>query len=208
MESKSLISLGINCEASFQIKRKYAELDSFIFSWAWIPNEKCILNTINNINLIGSEGFKVDYNTGNMCVCNKTGMKFHGRKKISLLKNDVEIADFLQEVADRVAYLKRKFLIKVQGNDKKIFLFKRSEKISAPLENFAPELYTALKSINARNFDLVIISHKNYEAPPLDLPGVYNRYLERYSPYTNVADSCTTSWDRIFDEFLPISDHS
>lgn len=127
-------------------------------------------------------------------------MKFHGRKKISTLKDESEIKDFLREVSERTDYLKKKFSQAIQSESKKIFIFKRPEKILTNLTDFSEELRLALLFAGAKNFEMVIISHKKYHEPVLNIPGVYNHYLDRYSPFNNVSDACVVSWDRIFDE--------
>ena len=73
-----IIPLGKNCEFSVNFHKYYNFVDSTLFNWCYIENNKYLLDALKHPELI-FEG-KNEYNPQtNMWYCSKYKMHFHGR---------------------------------------------------------------------------------------------------------------------------------
>ena len=79
-----IISLGLNCEISFILKKKFNFVESSLLSWSYIPISS-LNDVLKNPQLIFSEGIE-DLTEYNMFKCSKTGIAFHGKTRQVLLR--------------------------------------------------------------------------------------------------------------------------
>src|SRR5262245_22497134 len=71
-----IVSLGNNCEYSFQFFTNYKFVEANLFSWVYVLSPKKLLDAIARPDLMFSEGIsEPDW----LYTCNKYEIKFHGR---------------------------------------------------------------------------------------------------------------------------------
>jgi hypothetical protein len=212
-----IVSLGYNCEISFQFSRYFDFLSSNLFAWSYIPNTDCLLNCIKNpANILAGEI------TGPypLYECENTKVRFHGRS-LNVIDfngniNEQIRKDDISELKSRINYLKSKFQ-KILDHDGSVLYIM---KLKSPEQdennwlesniNFVKELNNVLlEKRNGKNFDLLIIIESKYYNENWNLlnnENIYIRTVNNYTPETNVGDekvSDLNGWRKIFIEFSP-----
>lgn len=113
-----ILSLGYNCEVSFQFFLKYHFVESSLFAWVNTENCQNLINALKHPDLILSQG-----------VCEvppmysdiATGISFHGKTKRDGLETKEEIE---KELYSRISYLRDKFAQTARDGKKNLYIFK------------------------------------------------------------------------------------
>lgn len=200
-----IISLGYNCEISYQFYCNYKFTQSHIFSWVEILKDEDLLAALTDLNGVFSQGMGV---TRSPFVCKKYDIYFHNRKHKKALYNEdgsineeVVIPD-QEELLSRVSYLREKFKKTISSDASKLFIVKpRSgtdniKKLKNILDNMV------------KGYNLLIVTDENKydEFKVLESDTVFVRKVLKYSPDKSVTDKKQgdmKGWKKIFKEFGP-----
>lgn len=85
MKAENIISLGMNCEVSFQIERYVKKLDASLFSWAFIGDDDLFLDALNHLDSIFEGEVSFNQASENMFFCDRYRIFFHGRTPKQLM---------------------------------------------------------------------------------------------------------------------------
>ena len=207
-----IISLGYNCEVSFQFFKKYHFTESSLFAWCACPNINTMINSINNLDKVGAGEFKP---VKPMWQCQNTMISFHG-KGSSRLWNDNPTQEFfdndLKELKSRLAHLRQKFITVGQDGKKNLYIYKCSHnEETLPQETLVPLLYSLYETIGhkcSNPFDLLIVLEKD------TLPDIEQKiqnehiFIRRVKFFTHPAHVTSKpydkrGWGKVFSEFKP-----
>ncbi len=208
----SIVPLGFNCQLAFNISRVHSYLESNLFNWVFVLDENRFLKTLDNLDLIFSNGYTYRKDT-NMFECLVTGIVFHGKQTVDNIKNDnIEIynANIETEYNDllgRTKHLITKFKILMNSHKRKCFMYViESKRLGIEQSvNFINSLYNMLLS-KTSNFDLVIICDKESYNDIIcnSNKNVIYRKIEKLAPISATTDEKQTDiigWNKILDEF-------
>lgn len=201
-----VISLGYNCEVSFQFFLKHKFVESSLF--AWVNTETCqnLINALKHPDLVLSKGLR---EVEPMWLDIATGISFHGKTKRDGLETTEEIK---QELISRITYLKEKFFCTVSDGKKNLYVFKYPPIASQytyciidRVHSDINELYNVLKDIVKNDFDLLIILEKTFPKTSFDYDNLFVRYVDFYTSADRVTSKPydKKSYGRIFSEFRP-----
>lgn len=203
-----VLSLGYNCEVSFQFFKYYHFLEAGLFSWVGASDIKTLTNALNNFNAIASGDFK--YN-GSMWQCLNSSICFHG--KFNVKATDVEALNAdKKDLISRTAYLKKKFLSSGSDGKKNLYIYKHSIRDSNEATLFIKDiqsLYNTLKTLIQNDFDLLVVAEsKTFPAlteKDFKNDHIYFRTVEFFTPETSVTqkNNDRKHWKKIFKEFRP-----
>lgn len=217
---KKIISLGMNCEVSFQIRKYVNEFYPSLFSWAFIMDDELFVEALNNIDDIFQNEISFHMPTEDMFLDEKYRMTFHGRTpKEKLFDEGGNIKDLklydetVTELKSRLGHLKEKFKTDLKSEDEIIYLKKiliepdlekwgGKEKLLRIIE----ELYDYFNNKgHERQWKLVIVLEKKYYFPELEeigKRGLFVRYVDFFAPVDNTKDGAdNTGWRKIIEEF-------
>lgn len=205
-----IILLGYNCEIAYRFYRNYKFVDSSLFAWSLVTFDT-LREIIKNREIIGTQGFRHE---NHMYTCQATGIAFHGKAGAELFTNDIEnnnkiMKEDIEDLQNRLKYLKEKFTKYLQDEEKKLFIIKLSEE-TVNRQNFIEEfsdLYNNLKEMTKADFKILIICEKSFkEKIRLPQKEIIIRSVEKYSPdedVTNKKLGDIFGWKLIFTEFKP-----
>lgn len=197
-----IISLGYNCEISFQLFRKNKFLESNLFAWAYIPSLKDTLFTLKNLDLIGSEGFS---GPSPLYTCKKTHIGFHGKAGVKMLQENPALKEEDQnELIGRISFLREKFKETAKDGEKNLYIIKvKPEDLDAG--DTLKAIYDYLVETVKNDFDFLIIAEKKSSFALPMYKNLYVRFVNFFVPDDNVTtkDNDKKHWQRIFDEFQP-----
>ena len=176
-----IISLGLNCEISFILKKKFNFVESSLLSWSYIPISS-LNDVLKNPQLIFSEGIE-DVTEYNMFKCSKTGIAFHGKNPPSFYtdkKGNIDQSLLLQEkndVISRVEYLKQKFIRVGQSSESKLYVLGIShyftQNLKQSLKDIILNCYEAIAQ-SQQNASLLVLLEKDIATADLfDLSNIY-----------------------------------
>ena len=195
-----IISLGYNCEVSFQFFLKYHFVESSLFAWVNAVDCVHIIDVLENLSVLTTKGFK---KVPPMYEDVATGISFHAKE----YQNDSE-AEIQDELRGRIVHLRDKFLKTANDGKKNLYIFKyppikRSEKLA---RGDILKLYDTLSKMVTNDFDLLIIlSHDMYPELTFDVPNIYVRRVRFFTPENAVTDKPYDKkhYGKIFSEFRP-----
>lgn len=196
-----IISLGYNCEVSFQFFLKYHFVESSLFAWANLVNCEVLINALKDLDKFTSKGFKK--NTP-MYIDVATGIFFHGKE----VDGDSE-EDIIYELTERIKYLRDKFKITAVDGKKNLYVFKYpSHKFSSTkaLKDIL-SLHAVLNTLVKNDFDLLIISeYGNVINIPNRINNIFVRYVSFYTPENRVTSKPYDKkhYSKIFSTFRPL----
>ncbi|MDE7311144.1 MAG: hypothetical protein K2N87_05910 [Eubacterium sp.] len=128
---KKIISIGMNCEVSFQIQKYVDKFYSSLFSWAFVMDDKRFLRALHNLDDVFSKEIEFHMPTNDMFLDKKYGIAFHGRTpKEKLFFPDGKVKDSklydetVEELKTRIAYLKNRFKQDLDSDEEKIYFKK------------------------------------------------------------------------------------
>ena len=207
-----IISLGHNCEASFQFFKKYHFSESSLFAWCACANINTLINAINNLDMVGTGNFKP---VNRMWQCQNTKIFFHGKGKQKEWKNNPSQEFFdndLKELKSRLAHLRQKFIETGKDGKKNLYIYKCStNEERLPQETLVSHIYHLYETIREKcsnPFDLLIVLEKDILTDieqVSDNPHIFIRRVDFFTDPEHVASapSDTHGWNRIFSEFRP-----
>lgn len=193
-----IISLGYNCEVSFQFFKKYNFVESSLFAWCNVVDCTNLTYVLKNLDLLTSKGLK---NRGSMYKDLATSIYFHS-------KDGYTEKEALAELTDRILYLKEKFIKTTYDGKKNLYIFKYP-----PLKHNTDVVYTniislyqQLNKIVKNNFDLLIILEKEMNTDlHFNEQNIYIRRVIFYTPENLVTSKPYDKkhYGKIFSEFCP-----
>lgn len=205
-----IISLGYNCEVSFQFFQKYKFVESSLFAWTNSINIDNLLYALSNLQDIGASTW---VNTCPMWKCSSTNILFHGKAPMKIWKNNPSseiIEADRKDLEERVAHLKNKFVVSLHDGKKTLFIYKiaPNDIQRKDIVNKLDELYKLLSTLCKNTFDLlIVIEEKNYDLLQ-GLKSYDNLYVRCVHFFTNENDVTSKindkkGWEKIFSEFTP-----
>ena len=216
---KKVISLGMNCEVSFQIEKYVKEFQSSLFSWAFVMDDDLFLEALNHIDDVFENEIRFHMPTDDMFLDEKYQITFHGRTpKEKLFDDNGEIKDrhlydgTVEELKSRLAHLKDKFKQELLSEDENIYIKKiliepnlevwgGQERLIRIIENLS-DYFIKLRT---RNKLIVVLESKYCSAKIKELEGngLYIRCVDFFAPVDNTKDGADNDgWRKIFLEFL------
>ena len=191
-----IISLGYNCELSYQLFKHNKFVESNLFGWTYIYSAQDMLNALDNIDLIGEDGF---LEPNPLFECKNTHIRFHGNDR-NPTKKDYE------ELSNRVKYLKEKFIKTLSDGENNLYIIKiRSSEPN--IEQIIKKSYEKLSAIVSNEFDLLVVLESKVVLKEAfeDFPNLFIKKVEYFSPDDDVTTKkCDKKhWEAIFDLFLP-----
>lgn len=203
-----IISLGWNCEPSFQMKLHLGFVESFPFSWCAILENESLLKVLNNKNIIFSGEFQ-EHPESNMWLCKVSNINFHAQRKAEdFLKFtgeelNQEKRKELEELKSKINYLFTK-LENVWASEKTQLYILTIRKNNKNFLEFIKNLDNLLKE-KTKNYSLLIILEKEqYSNSYKDSNHIFFRYVNNFSPIndvTNLNKCDLEGWKNIFNEF-------
>jgi len=203
-----IISLGYNCEVSFQFFKKYGFVESSLFAWVNTLNIENIIYAINHLDKIGSGKLE---NINPMWKCFNTNISFHGKAPMDMWANNPTkemIENDKCELLQRIAYLKNKFLNTGMDGKNNLYIFKypSNNYTQKHVINEINKLFSSLRKIVTNNFDLLIILEKTfYPDIKIDNKNIIVRRVDFFTPEDDVTtkNNDKKHWRKIFSEFRP-----
>lgn len=191
-----IISLGLNCEISYQIKMKFGTVESHLLSWAAVRSKK-LVDIINNPHIIYSDEIE-EMTHVNMWKCLTTNVAFHGRRLASQLKNAdgsrnmEEVAREKEEVISRVKHLCDKFESIGQSFNTKLYCLGLHPSFldctNDELADFCMEVYYALvKKYNNVSLLIIAESSTRYLSALDNGINLYVRFISKFAPYNRAT---------------------
>lgn len=212
-----LISLGLNCETSYILYKKYGGAESSLFQWATVHAQN-LIEVLNNLNLIYS-GKIIEDPQSNMWKCAVTHISFHGVQKPQELRDkhgrrdNEKIRAECKDTMSRIRYQCEKFQVVAKSTETKLYILGLYPELSPPTNEkrvkFLQELFAALQHM-AKNSSLLVLVEKNMQTNEiLELDNDSNffiRVLDHFAPadkavsplHVDLAGSA-----KILEEFAP-----
>ncbi|MDR2696102.1 MAG: hypothetical protein LBC79_06965 [Deltaproteobacteria bacterium] len=205
-----IISLGLNCEPSYALEDMYGRLDSYPLSWALVPDVPNLLDALNRMDAIFSQGYDIAQGSYDMFRCKHTGIQFHGKTSLRAhdYQDDVVEAAF-QELTSRMRYLHKKFRGALCSGRNILCIVKNHSRDGSP-RGFAAGEALALKAALDRMaeggpVDLLCVDRQGCIPPEFEPqcaePGVCKRLLDGFAPGERAYLYDIPGWARIFAEF-------
>lgn len=217
MKWDHVISLGFNCEVSFQIQKYTKMFEASLFSWAFIVDDTLFLEALKNLSKLFAGEIQFSPERVDMFQCKNFNIFFHGRVPYQQLKlensdrmNEEKYNKALNELKSRVEHLKEKFIDQLNTEESTIFI-REVEGIGNLNEHlkFVGELndYLALNYPNGKYLLLIIVEEKYYSffARYVTFPNTEVRCLKHFAPVDDAKDGADNDgWKQIFGEFLSV----
>lgn len=195
-----IISLGYNCEVSFQFFLKYHFVESSLFAWVNAVDCQHMIYALKNLSVLTTKGFK---HVPPMYEDIATGISFHPKENHGETEKEEKA-----ELKSRILHLKEKFIKTASDGKKNLYIFKCPPIESSEKEAYKDivELYNTLKTMVSNEFDLLIIlEEKMYPNLVFDIPNIYVRRVNFFTPYYAVTSKPYDKkhFNKIFSEFCP-----
>lgn len=205
-----VISLGYNCETSFQFFQHYHFVESSLFAWSNTINIDNVISALENPDTLCAG--KVE-NCNPMWKCHNSGICFHGKAPAKIWNDnpspEVVKAD-KDELLSRIEHLKDKFIRTGRDGQKNLYIFKYPP-VADTAENIIGKinrLYKILNRIVHNQFDLLIITERGF-CPQLESlntnPQIFVRRVNFFTPEEAVTGKKNDRkhWKLIWQEFRP-----
>jgi len=201
-----IVSLGNNCEFSFQFFMNYKFVEANLFSWVYVLSPEKLLEAVAHPDLIFSEGIgEPDW----LYVCNKYGIKFHGRASgKELLDADGKpvpevVARDKAELRERVAHLQEKFSKVLETSESKLYVLKDPVSL-----DYVLQMKRVLDRVVKHGYDfLVIVAEEELgKYKGLETASVFVRAVKHFSPTEDVTSKKKADmkgWKKIMKEVVP-----
>lgn len=197
-----IFSLGYNCEVAFKFYRFFKFEESCIFNWVYNVPISDFVKVLNDMDLIGKTGFN---KPNPLWECKTTHLRFHGKADMSLYINNEATEEMIEQdrndLIERLAYLKSKFIKFAKSDCKKLYVYKVFPGDAD--ESKIQDLYSALKNLGAKNFKLLIITEKAENFKPEDTNDIMYRQVDYYAPPDEITSPkyFNNGFDKIWEEF-------
>ena len=205
-----IISLGLNCEPSYALEDMYGRLDSYLLSWALIPDVPNLLEALNGMDLLFSEGYDIARGSFDMFRCRHTGIQFHGKTNLRAHEYRADIVEAaFNELVSRMGHLRKKFR-KALSSGRDILCIVKNHSRGGSSRGFTTDEALALKAAIDRTaeggrVDLLCVDRQGCIPAELEPgcagQGIYKRLLDAYAPGERAYLYDLPSWARIFAEF-------
>jgi hypothetical protein len=205
----NIISLGVNCENTFVIQDLFGNIDSTLFTWAFIEDPFMLSEYIANPDILFTDGMTLT--PSKMFRCNKTRFVFHSKmqKEDHIFDANEELpVDTLreaeEEVHSRVEHLADKFWNRINSEDRNLFVIKllSHEEYKDNIINLLMELIYSLdrKCFN-KDFMLMCILEDDYaqsiEQEIRDNRLVIKR-IRRFAHWTSTDKFDEEGWKEVY----------
>lgn len=215
MKWDHVISLGFNCEVSFQIQKCTNMFEASLFSWAFIADDDLFLGALKNLDSLFANEIQFSPERVDMFQCKNFNIFFHGRVPYQqLMQEDSDQIDekkykeALDELKSRLEHLKEKFICQLSTKESTIFI--RKIEIRGDLKEhlkFIENLnnYLAGHYLKGEYLLLIIVEEKYYSffARYVMFPNTEVRCLKYFAPVDDTKDGADDAgWEQIFSEFL------
>ncbi|MBB5693048.1 DUF1796 family putative cysteine peptidase [Muricoccus pecuniae] len=193
-------SLGVNCQAAFQIRRVLGKDSASFFSWN-------VTKLGSLVSLLESD-FSGILEKENLSPQPGTGLIYDNSHQYSLhspfKEGDVWEGESYEEnyaaFRQKMEYLVSKFR-KIARSGQKVAYFYVTQENDRVVDQSKRVRDLLLKAHQGRSFELVVIQDKSRREASWNEPNIRNRYLDRLAPWSDATDGHVKSWDRIFAEF-------
>lgn len=197
------VPLGINCEAAYQVRRILGRDSASFFSWnvtPWSALESLIRTRFDGI--LRQENIS-PHMDGSLMNDTSHDYKFHSPFSRPDFVNDPEFADKLENHRQKVAYLIGKFLRPREPGESAAYFYKADgPEDAAQVRAAANRVRDLLNEIHKDSpFMLVVLQQEERKEPRWGDERIENRYLKRYSPWSDATDGHVQTWDSVFREF-------
>lgn len=201
-----ILSLGYNCEVSYQFYKKYNFVESSLFAWVNAINIDNMINAIRNTDKIVAGDVEL---AGVMWRDANTGILFHGANSDILHADNAAIQADKENLISRINHLKEKFKNAATDGKKNLYVFKyktTTESADVVTEKIMA-LYNALNKFCKNDFDLLIVMETGF-VPSLHIENTDNLFVRRVQFFSDENDvtggRCDRrGWNKIFNEFKP-----
>jgi hypothetical protein len=192
-------SLGRDCEVGFQLKRVRGAPESGFFNWN-ITDAPALLALLEHdfAGILEAENLSL-HGGGSLVHDASHDFMVHHEFDTKLFKDAPDFTRKLKVLRQKFAHFEKKFRETAAAPGKTAYFYKCTHPE-------ARELALAVQALLARYhganpFSIIIIQTQDRFEPDWGLPGIHNRYVERFAPYNDTPDGHVPSWDAIFREF-------
>ena len=206
-----VISLGYNCEVSFQFFLKYHFVESSLFAWANVGSAENLVRTLEHLQSIGTGRLE---NEMSLWKDFNTGIYFHSKAPMDWWKNHTitpqQEEEDKQELLDRLSYLKEKFIRTATDGKRNLYIFQYppDETNAQIAASMILRLNDTLGRLVTNRFDLLIITQESFCPGLENLLSNENIFIRRVRFFFFFSDVTGKHNDhkhyrRIFSEFRP-----
>jgi len=197
------ISLGNNCEVSFQIRRLLGWDVAYYFNWLITPLDSLIRIISNDFtDSLKIEKLNLDFSS-EMVVDTMYNISYHF--PFQHISFDGSIQKFLghvhRELQAKMNYLKNRFYQICSSEHNVLYIIKTDDRdAKAKIVNFQAMLK---KKFPAHKFDiLAVMRDDTFEnIGDWNIPGIFNRYVSFFAPCDQADKADEKNWDSLFQEF-------
>lgn len=208
------VSLGRNCEVSFQIQKYVGdEWESSLFSWAYILDDSLLIPALNNPEDLFQNEFHFHPPTNDMFLDEKYQITFHGRTpKDEILDENNQIINMekynstVDELRSRIAHLTSKFRANLASDEPtayiyKLMLYNTEDAYIHEKITFVKDLYAWFQEHKTgSDWKLIIVVEENFAKYFTDLADS-NLVIETVSYFAPDSDTLNgadaKNWNRI-----------
>lgn len=196
------VSLGINCEGAFQIRRILGHDASSFFSWNVTP-----LPALEALIQSRFEGIlqweNISSSGGGLLHDSSHNYKFHSPFSCEDFSNDSEAKRKFSEHKEKAGYLVSKFLRSRELDESTVYFYKAEDqgedlefrKIICRVRDLLGKIH------ESSQFSLVVLQDESRRDSAWQEEFIFNRYLKRTAPWSDATDGHVQSWDKVFREF-------
>ncbi|WP_162179660.1 DUF1796 family putative cysteine peptidase [Solidesulfovibrio alcoholivorans] len=197
------ISLGNNCEVSFQIRRLLGWDVAYYFNWLITPLDSLIRIISNDFSdSLKIEKLRLDFSS-EMVVDTMYNISYHF--PFQHISFDGSIQKFLdhvhRELQSKMNYLRNRFYQICNSEHNVLYIIKADDSdAKAKIINFQAMLK---KKFPAHKFDILVIMRDDAFENKGDwnIPGIFNRYVSFFAPCDQADKADEKNWDSLFQEF-------
>ncbi|SFL45398.1 hypothetical protein [Pelosinus propionicus] len=204
------ISLGLNCEVSFQVQRSMKNFESYFLSWAFLYSFEGLLKVLAEMEKI----FNCDLEPHgtNMFLIKEYSIAFHGKANIDSIRlsngklDEVMLKDVKDELISRQLYLADKFRKTLNSGEKILLIIKPNPGIvdvtAFEVKNYSLQIRELLSNKYPNSdFDLLVLQEEQHFETDWNEPRIFNRYISKFAPIPKANEADVESWNKIFSEF-------
>ena len=205
-----IISLGLNCEPSYVLEDLYGTLDSYLFSWALVPDVAALTLALEDMPSIFSKKYAIEQNSYDMFRCLHTGIQFHGKSNLRAGAYDEKLVNAaFAELVSRLAYLQKK-LCRALNSGRRTLCIVKNHNRGGSIYGFdsaqALRIKKALDKLAGNgHVDLLCVDREGCVPPEFDAQcaqqNIYKRLLAGFAPGERAYYYDIPGWARIFAEF-------
>jgi hypothetical protein len=193
-------SLGVNCQAAFQIRRVLGKDNASFFSWNVTKYEALISLLQNNFSgILDKSNLSPQPNTG-LIFDSFYNYSLHSPFKEGEIWEGQAYEEKYNALRAKMEYLVSKFYKVAKSADRVAYFYVTQENNDARQQSMRVR-DLLLKAHGRENFELIVLQDNAKREDSWREPLIRNRYLARLAPWSDATDGHVRSWDRIFAEF-------